>query len=131
MSGLVCNEGPIFSKATLKSIWLIEHENPSKVSKYVGKFYQSNSLNFFRILQISWIFLQEKSRNLAEKLGLCAIYILKRPLKKYDLNVKPLFDHMFICSYEVMLGDQVLHPALLQNFIFVHFIFFPFSLICL
>ena len=31
-------KGPIFSKAILKCRWLLEHENLSKVSKYIGKF---------------------------------------------------------------------------------------------
>ena len=39
-------KGPIFSKSILKCRWLLEHENLSKVSKYIGKF-----LNF--ISQIS------------------------------------------------------------------------------
>ncbi len=44
-------EGPIFSKAVLKCRWLLEHENLSKVCKYIGKFLNSiskwgHSLNF-------------------------------------------------------------------------------------
>ncbi len=36
-------KGPIFSKAIFKSRWLLEHDNLSKVNKYVGKFLNSIS----------------------------------------------------------------------------------------
>ena len=74
---------------------------------------------FFWILQISWIFLQVIYGFWAEKMGPCAIYILKWLLKKYDL----IYTNLHFCKKQSpeILSFRSLHIHVDQPYGFVKY----------
>ncbi len=80
---------PIFFKRHFQMLIILEHENLSKVSKYIGKGLSIKLYGYFYLIstpKFLGFFCKRNLENLVEKMGLYAIYILKWLLKNYDIH---------------------------------------------